>query len=212
MTKLKQETEIKILEAAEKVFTSKGMSDARMQEIADEAKINKSLLHYYYRSKEKLFMAVFKSAFKKFAPPTVMILLDDIPLFEKIEKFSSSYIDIILKYPSIPLFVIYELNKHPKNVLNIFVDTIGLMDKDPVEVFKKSVYKEIEKGTIINIDPRHLFVNMLSMCIFPIAGRTLIERIGFYGDKEEYDKFLLERKNEVSRFIINSIKVRSTKD
>ncbi len=212
MTELKKETEIKILQAAEKVFTDKGMYGARMQEIADEAKINKSLLHYYYRSKEKLFGAVFKSVFKKIAPQTIMILVDDIPLFEKIEKFSSSYIDIIMKYQSIPLFVIYELNKHPKNILNIMVDAVGLIEKDPVQCFKDSVNEEIEKGNIIEIDPRHLFVNILSMCIFPIAGRTIIEKIGFYGDKEEYDKFLSERKAEVSKFIINSIKIRENGD
>lgn len=206
MTESQQETENKILEAAEKVFTNKGMSGARMQEIADEAKINKSLLHYYYRSKEKLFGAVFRSAFKKFGPKTILILTEDIPLFEKIELFSSSYIDLILKHPSVPLFVMNELNRNPKGVLNIILDTIGTLDKNPVEGFKKSVYEEIEKGTIIEIDPRHLFVNILSMCIFPIAGRAIIETVGFEGNSKEYDEFLIERKKEVSKFIINSIK------
>ena len=56
--------EEKILEAARQVFENKGMSGARMQEIAEVAKINKSLLHYYYRSKQKLFEAVFKTAFE----------------------------------------------------------------------------------------------------------------------------------------------------
>ncbi len=206
MAILQHETETKILDAAEKVFFNKGMSGARMQEIADKAKINKSLLHYYYRSKEKLFRAVFKSAFKKFAPKTIMILVENIPLFEKIEKFSSSYIDIFIKHPSIPLFVIYELNRNPKGIVNIIVDAIGTMEKNPVQGFKKSVYDEIKKGTIIEIDPRQLFVNMLSMCIFPIAGRVMIETIGFDRNKEEYNKFLKERKTEVSKFIINSIK------
>ena len=61
MTKIKIEksTEEKILAAAKKVFVLKGMAGARMQDIADEAGINKALLHYYFRSKEKLFESDF---------------------------------------------------------------------------------------------------------------------------------------------------------
>ncbi len=58
-----KDTEFAILEAAKRIFQQKGMVGARMQEIADEAKINKSMLHYYYRSKQLLFEAVFKKAF-----------------------------------------------------------------------------------------------------------------------------------------------------
>ncbi len=61
-------TEEKIFEAAFKVFQSKGFTGARMQEIADEAGINKALLHYFYKSKEKLLEAVFINAFGKLAP------------------------------------------------------------------------------------------------------------------------------------------------
>ena len=54
-------TEEKIIIAARNIFTKKGMNGARMQEIADEAGINKALLHYYYRNKEQLFFAVLLS-------------------------------------------------------------------------------------------------------------------------------------------------------
>ncbi len=53
------ETEKKIINAATAVFMEKGKDGARMQEIADKAGINKALLHYYFRSKEKLFTNVF---------------------------------------------------------------------------------------------------------------------------------------------------------
>ena len=69
MTKEKDiTTETTILNAAKTIFQQKGMDGARMQEIADEAGINKALLHYYYRSKQLLFEAVFKSDFLMLAP------------------------------------------------------------------------------------------------------------------------------------------------
>ena len=75
MDKIKTEnTETEILIAAKEIFQQKGMAGARMQEIADKAKINKALLHYYYRSKQLLFEAVFKSAFSLLAPQLNKVL------------------------------------------------------------------------------------------------------------------------------------------
>ena len=71
-------TEQSILEAAKIVFIKKGMEGARMQEIADEAGINKAMLHYYYRSKDKLFEAVFKETFLKLVPNLIEIVKTDI--------------------------------------------------------------------------------------------------------------------------------------
>ena len=68
------------------------MDGTRMQEIADKAKINKALLHYYFRSKQLLFKAVFKSAFSLLATQLNKVLNDDSDLFEKITKLTDSYI------------------------------------------------------------------------------------------------------------------------
>ena len=63
------DTEARILEAAHRVFVRRGVAAARTQEIADEAGVNKALLHYYYRSKEKLANAVFLQAARAMFPP-----------------------------------------------------------------------------------------------------------------------------------------------
>ena len=68
MNALKVETEKIIIKAAHEVFIEKGLQGARMQEIADRAGINKALLHYYFRSKDKLFDAVFQDIIKEIIP------------------------------------------------------------------------------------------------------------------------------------------------
>ena len=60
-----KQTEDKIFEAATIVFEEKGLAGARMQNIADRAGINKALLHYYFRTKDHLFEAVFTALAKK---------------------------------------------------------------------------------------------------------------------------------------------------
>ena len=87
-------TENQILDAAKTVFQSKGMDGARMQEIADKAGINKAMLHYYYRSKQLLFEAVFKHAFLLLAPQLNKILNDDSNIEDKIRNFTFNYIYI----------------------------------------------------------------------------------------------------------------------
>ena len=103
MKKIKDATSEKlILNAAENIFIKKGMDGARMQEIADEAGINKALLHYYFRNKQQLFEAVFMNAFSLLAPQLNSILNDDSSIEEKIIKiyqkinFACLDVDILL--------------------------------------------------------------------------------------------------------------------
>ncbi len=127
-------TEYHILEAAKKVFQSKGMDGARMQEIADEAKINKAMLHYYYRSKQLLFEAVFINAFELLAPQLNAILNDDSSIEKKVRNFTSNYISFIIKHPYLPSFIIQELNRNPEFILKLkdqkaFLVSINLKEK-----------------------------------------------------------------------------------
>ena len=194
-------TEEKILQAATEAFIMNGFDGTTMQEIADRASINKSLLHYYYRSKDKLFAKVFSIVFQLFIPKMIRIFESDASLFEKIEKVTEQYIGIILKNPYIPMFVLRELSNNPAR-LNQAVQQIGL---NPA-VASRMIEEEIEKGTIIDIDPRQLIVNIIALCIFPFAGKPIVKAIIFENDDQAYQEFLESRKKEVSQFIINSIR------
>lgn len=203
MDKAKTEnTELEILEAAKEIFQQKGMAGARMQEIADKAKINKALLHYYYRSKQLLFEAVFKSAFTLLAPQLNKVLNDDSELFEKIASFTESYVSFVIKHPYLPNFVIQELNKNPE-----FMQTLRAQKNFPsMEKFSLQVGECIENGSIRPIKAEQLLINILSLNIFPFIGQPLLMTL-LNVDKDSYSEILLERKTEVASFIINSIKI-----
>ena len=202
MTKLKQtSSEEDILNAAKTVFEKKGMDGARMQEIADKAGINKALLHYYFRSKQLLFEAVFQSAFSMLAPKLHEILNNDSSLFEKIQNFTENYIAFIIKHPYLPNFLIQELNRNPEFVKKL-VDEKKFPD---LTKFKNQIEEAVSNGLIKPIKPEQLFINIISLNLFPIIGGNLIK--SFLGiEKEDYNKLLEQRKTEVATFIINSIK------
>ncbi|MBB3124846.1 MULTISPECIES: TetR/AcrR family transcriptional regulator [Mesoflavibacter] len=201
MKKTKDEnTEEQILEAAKSVFQSKGMDGARMQEIADKAGINKAMLHYYYRSKQLLFEAVFNNAFSLLAPQLNAILNDDSSIEDKIKNFTSNYISFIVKHPYLPNFIIQELNRNQDFILK-------LKDKGfpNIEKFKKQVNEDVAKGLIKPISAEQLFINIMALNIFPFVAKPLI--MAFTNSDDKNYKLLMEdRKTEVANFIINSIK------
>jgi TetR/AcrR family transcriptional regulator len=201
--KYSTDTENKIIRAARKIFIKNGMSGTRMQHIADEAKINKSLLHYYFRSKEKLFDAVFKYALFKFIPKIGSLLNSDKPLFEKVELLTEQYMTLLMKNRFIPMFVLHEINTNPKKLYEIMQQAGITPDK-----YVKQIEHEKRKGTITDINPEQLVINILSLCVFPVIGRPLLQRIFFGNDSDKYRQFLESRKKEVPKFVINSIKIK----
>lgn len=196
------QTKDRILSAAKKVFTTRGMAGARMQDIADEAGINKALLHYYYKDKDKLFETVFLEEAQKFFPKINAIFNSDEPLFQKIEQFVSEYIDEMQENPYLPWFVINEINRDPDQ----FLYRIWGKDNLPKPgKLLEQVEQEVKAGRIRKINPIHLLMNMLSMTIFPFVGKPMFVRNLRMSDKQ-FREIMEQRKKEVPAFIISAIK------
>lgn len=202
MVKTKNEnTEHQILEAAKKVFQRKGMDGARMQEIADEAGINKAMLHYYFRNKEMLFEAVFTNAFSMMAPHLNRILNDESSIEEKIRHFTHDHLSFMMEHPYLPKFIIQELNRNPEFIAHMKAKT-GFPSLDK---FKTQLTLEVERGILKPIAGEQLFINILAMNIFPIIASPMIKAF-IRADDEGYTQLLESRKTEVANFIINAIK------
>ena len=200
--KIEQSTEDKILAAARKVFVAKGMAGARMQDIADEAGINKALLHYYFRNKEKLFEMIFVSAAQKLFPRVNTIFESDMPLFEKIEKFCEQYMDVMMENPYLPAFVLNEINQDPGTFLK---KIWGKENLPRPQKFLEQIEREVKKGTIKKISPLHLLMNLISMTIFPFVAKSMFQ-FNMHLDELQYRSIMEQRKKEVPKFIIDSIR------
>ena len=199
--KYKKDTSNIILNAAFEEFEEKGYNGARMQSIANRAGINKALLHYYYKSKDAMFKLILNKAFNLLMPKIVSIFEEDTDFFETIEKFVSTYINILINNPYIPNFVTQEINNNPTRLLNL-VKSPGI-NLNPV---KEKITKAVEDGIIEEIDPNQLIINIMSLCIFPFVGRPIIEGVLLNGDKDKFEQLIEQRKKEVSEFIIKAIK------
>lgn len=204
MSETDHNTEQAILEAAHKVFIRKGMDGTRMQEIADEAGINKALLHYYFRTKEKLFESIFNEVLNKFSSSVVKVLMSDLPLFAKIERFTDTYINLLIENPYAPNFLVNEINRNPERIVN----ALKGQGVNP-NLLRKQIKQEIEAGIIREIKIEDLMANMMSMCIFPFVARNIITSM-LEMNEEDYRAFLLQRKIEIPKFLIGYLKSKET--
>jgi TetR/AcrR family transcriptional regulator len=203
MRQKNKSSEEAILREARKAFTQKGLAGARMQDIADEAGINKALVHYYFETKDKLFGLIFEQEFGKFFSNLAAVISSDIPLFEKIEKIVELDIERLSQFPDMPLFVINEVSRNPGMMSKRFKQ---MHVKDVLGNFQKQVNDEIKKRTIKNISAEQLLINIQSLSIFPFVARPMLKNVLQMSEKN-YQAMIQIRKKEVALFIINAIKI-----
>jgi len=202
MTERDKQTEEKIFESATEIFLEKGMDGARMQDIADNAGINKALLHYYYRTKDRLFNAVFEmiagQMFKKFAP----ILDEHLSLEDKLRFFFREHIAFMQKNPKLPLFILSEFHRNPQRIKKIVQSIdIGKLWNTLEEQHKD----EFKKYNITRENIPQFMTTLAGMSVFPFAAKPVIapimEKMGF-----NFEKFIEARKEYAADFVLKAIK------
>jgi len=198
---LSQEMEDKILQAAIRVFVLKGRTGTSMQDIAAEAGINRTLLNYYFRSKDNLFDRVFTIIFSRFIPTLISTITSDKPFEKRVEEFIEYYFSVLIDNPVIPLFIMQELTSNPQRLINMLKN--GGMNAGYII---KNIENEMERGNIKRMDPREIMINLMSLIIFPFAARKIIEEIIFSGDTSAFSSFILARKESLKSSFIQSIK------
>lgn len=197
-------TEDRIFESATDVFVEKGMDGARMQDIADRAGINKSLLHYYYRSKDKLFSAVFEKIAMKMLEKFAPVFDKDLSLEKKIRFFLREHISFLQKNPRLPIFLLNEINRNParlkKFMKNVKVERLW-------ESLNEQHGPELKKYNITREMLPQLMTTIVSLSIFPFAARGILERI-FERMDVDFDDYIEERKKFAADFVIGALKNR----
>jgi TetR/AcrR family transcriptional regulator len=195
-------TEEIIFEAATDVFLEKGMDGARMQDIANRAGINKALLHYYFRTKDKMFNAVFemiaRNIFRKFAP----MFDENLTLEDKIKFFFREHITFLQQNPRLPGFLLNEVNRNPARIKKL----LSNVDFDILWLKLYEQHKEeFCKYNITKDSLPQLMISMAAISVFPFAAKGILEGIL---DKLnlDFNQFIEERKEFAADFVIRAIK------
>ena len=203
-----QKTQELILEAARKVFIRDGFDGARMQDIANVAGINKALLHYYYKNKESLFNLVFEDAFAAFVPQIHAIFSGNGGAVEKLCKYVEAHIELLLKKPDLPTFVIHEIHRDPDRFFNNLISKMP--GPPPFASFMGQLMQEMNEGKIRQMDPHFVWMNVMAMTVFPFVAAPLMSRM-LLTDPETYHTLLRDRVTSVQLFIKSSLLIHESK-
>jgi hypothetical protein len=77
--------------------------------------------------------------------------------------------------------------------------------KPPIDFFLKQLQKEIKQGIIKPINPVQLFVNIMGLCLFPFVAQPILQMM-MGKEKAKFEAFMNQRKTEIPKMIIASIK------
>lgn len=192
-----------ILESATELFLKKGFKATSTTEIAKEAGCNQALVHYYYRTKDRLFEAIFQQKIKFFVSALLDIGKEDLPFLQKLEKKVISHFEAIEADPRLPLFFLTELNVNPDRIETI-KHAVGNLPQQAVDQLEAELNSEIEKGVIRPISVGDLLMTIVSLNIMAFMGAPMFKVMTGISDKE-YQKFLKQRKMENVRLVLKSL-------
>ncbi len=189
-----------ILRTAEDMFLDKGYNGVSTTDIAKRVGCNQALIHYYYRTKTKLFTKIFERKVESVLAKVRVKFDDNLSFREKVGAAVESYFDFLSENPRLPLFLLDEARDNAEAVeimKRTFLDGKDLL----LAALQKSIDEECENGTIYMISAFDMIFNIVSMCVFPFIAHPLITNV-IELSEDEYQRFLKERKNEVIRLIL----------
>ena len=191
----KDQTQELIKETTKKLFFVQGRFDVTTQEIADEAGVNRTLINYYFRSRDNLVQVVSDEAHKVEKEKSEIIMNSDLPFKEKIAQFIDGSLQTSLKYPYLETYIVSQINNgscHKRDV-----------EKTDLKKLYRDIEKEMDAENIEKIEPVQFLFNMISLLVFPSAARPLIKDNMMISD-EEFDRLISERKDIILNMLFKN--------
>lgn len=186
-------TEQHIIEVARQVFIEKGFAETSMSDIAARAGINRPGLHYYFRTKDRMFEAVFGDIVFSFLPTIHNIMLQDIPISERISEIADVYFNIMENNPYLPMFVVREIQRDAAHLL----DTVRNLETGQyINKIKEKLLTEMERGKIKQTPIEFVFYTFYGLLFAPFLSKPLTDKV-FTNTGISFGKRLQQWKEQV---------------
>lgn len=193
-----QATEDLIKEKAKVLFFQKGFLDATTQEIANEAKVNRALIHYYFRSREQLMDSILEEVVNRKRARVSAIFKSSMSFREKIAVYINTIVDQGLMFPYLENFIISETARDPERA-NFLCSPAKTRT---TELIRDDLAAEIKAGKLGPMTAEHFMINLSSMCNYPFLAKSILKSVHGMTD-QSYRKFLQDRKQIIYRAIFN---------
>lgn len=171
-----ERTRAAILEAATEEFTSKGLTGARVDNIARRSGVNKRMIYYYYGDKEGLYLAVLEATYSAIRHAEIGLHLDDrnpVDGMRELVRFTWNY---FIKHPEF-LSLLANENMHQARFLkqsskirDLHSPLIGMISSLLARGAKDGVFKA-------KVDPVQLYISIASLGFFYMSNRHTLSTI-----------------------------------
>ena len=185
-------TEQLIKDTAKQIFFAEGKLHATTQDIADAAGVNRTLLNYYFRSRDILFEQVATEARAEMSAELDSVFSADLEFKEKVQQLITVFMDQAMKFPYREVYVVTELNRTDK--------TVPEEKKNRIKQFLTEIDAEMKKGKIRKMDPRHFVMNLFALMAYPLITNCLNKSLYSINDAE-YLKLMKERKKLIFEMV-----------
>lgn len=185
-------TEQLIKDTAKRIFFSEGKLHATTQDIADAAGVNRTLLNYYFRTRDILFEQVATEARLEMSAVLDKVFTSELEFKDKLQQLINVFMDEAIKFPYREVYVVTELNRTDK--------VVPEEKKTRVKAFLKEINAEMEQGKIKKMDPRQFCMNLFSLMAYPLITNCLNKSIYNVNDAE-YKKLMKDRKKVIFELI-----------
>lgn len=195
-------TRQQILDAALKVFHQHGFKGARTVRIAELAGVSRTMLHYYFSTKEALFEAVLNKTFGAVMPHLMRMVEEENDAFDLIDKLIDIVANMLEQNPSLPNFVVNILSENPQLILNLEAfraeNTPGLVDK----ALKKAQSEQRIRPELRGED---LLIHIWGLCSTPYLLAPYIS-VKENRDEASMRAFIRKRRAEIKILILQGIR------
>ena len=195
-----EKSEDKIKEAARRVFLKKGFDGTTSRDIAREADMNIALTNYYFRSKEKLFLEIFRDVLELYFRSMMEILNKKVDIKHKISEMIEHDFKMMKDEPDLVIFIMNEIHKEPDRLFS----GMSLFKQMQSTYFTQQLEEGIADGTIRDIKLENLLPLIKCSVEFIYLGKPIHKRLFDMSD-EDFDMYAMKQKEHIKEMICNYI-------
>ena len=200
---INSEQEQRIVDTARTLFIQKGYNATSMSDIAIEAGINRPTLYYYFRTKERMFQAVFAGLVSKMLPKIDNILSDEMPFLHRVELILDHYMDMLIENPFIARFILGEAQRDVSHLLD---EARELHLDQRISRLAEIMKKNMDEGKIRTVPASIVFLTFYSSLIYPFLAKNLIVNL-VLNDEQEFIPLMEQWKGYIYKQMCNLLDI-----
>ena len=117
-------------------------------------------------------------------------------LDEKIDLIVSNYVDLLLKEPELPTFILNEVRPNPQ----AFVEQNPIKEALTHSVLTRQYAEAVARGEITEPNLMQAILNVIGLVIFPFIAKPILTSI-INIPEEQYKALMLQRKTLIPQWI-----------